>query len=81
VVNIAQVKQTLQSSLAEVGNLLPLFAAADLPNTVLTADLAFLATNPHAMTENVAPAAIARPNSRPWAACSSGPARPTSTCS
>lgn len=49
VVNIGQVKQALQSSLAEVGNLLPLFAAADLPNTVLTADLAFLATNPHAM--------------------------------
>jgi TRAP-type C4-dicarboxylate transport system substrate-binding protein len=49
VVNIVQVKSALQSSLAEVGNLLPLFAAADLPNTVLTADLAFLATNPHAM--------------------------------
>jgi TRAP-type C4-dicarboxylate transport system substrate-binding protein len=49
VVNIGQVKQALQSSLAEVGNLLPLYAAADLPNTVLTADLAFLATNPHAM--------------------------------
>src|SRR5690606_15511435 len=49
VVNIVQVKQALQSSLADVGNLLPLFAAADLPNSVLTADLAFLATNPHAM--------------------------------
>src|SRR5690606_24068089 len=35
VVGIVQVKQALQSSLAEVGNLLPLFAAADLPNTVL----------------------------------------------
>lgn len=49
VVGIAAVKQALQSSLAEVGNLLPLFAAGDLPNTVLTADLAFLATTPHAM--------------------------------
>lgn len=49
VVSIGQVKQALQSSLAEVGNLLPLFAPADLPNTALTGDLAFLATNPHAM--------------------------------
>jgi TRAP-type C4-dicarboxylate transport system substrate-binding protein len=49
VVGITQVKQGLQSSLAEVGNLLPLFVPADLPNLVLTADLAFLATNPHAM--------------------------------
>lgn len=49
VVSIVQVKQALQSSLAEVGNLLPLFVPADLPNTALTADLAFLATNPHAM--------------------------------
>jgi TRAP-type C4-dicarboxylate transport system substrate-binding protein len=49
VVNIVQVKQALQSSLAEVGNLLPLFVPADLPNTALTGDLALLATNPHAM--------------------------------
>jgi len=49
VVGIAAVKQALQSSLAEVGNVLPLFAVGDLPNTVLTADLAFLATTPHAM--------------------------------
>ena len=49
VVNIIQVKQALQSSLAEVGNLLPLFVPGDLPNTALTGDLAFLATNPHAM--------------------------------
>lgn len=49
VVNITQVKQALQSNLAEVGNLLPLFVPADLPSTVLTADLAFLATTPHAM--------------------------------
>lgn len=49
VVGIGKVKEALQSQLAEVGNLLPLFAAADLPNTVLTADLAFLATTPHAM--------------------------------
>lgn len=49
VVGIAQVKQALQSSLAEVGNLLPLYVPADLPSTALTGDLAFLATNPHAM--------------------------------
>ncbi|MBO6718536.1 MAG: C4-dicarboxylate TRAP transporter substrate-binding protein [Rhizobiaceae bacterium] len=49
VVNIVQVKQALQSQLAEVGNLLPLFAPAELPNTALTGDLALLATNPHAM--------------------------------
>jgi len=49
VVNIGQVKQALQSSLAEVGNLLPLYVPADLPNTAFTGDLAFLATNPHAM--------------------------------
>lgn len=49
VVGITQVKNALQSNLAEVGNLLPLFVPADLPDLVLTADLALLATNPHAM--------------------------------
>lgn len=49
VVNIFQVKDALQSSLAEVGNLLPLFVPGDLPNSAITGDLAFLATNPHAM--------------------------------
>lgn len=49
VVNIGTVKQALQSSLAEVGNLLPLFVPADLPNTALMGDLSFLATTPHAM--------------------------------
>lgn len=49
VVSVTQTKQALQSSLAEVANLLPLFVPGDLPNTVLTADLAFLATTPHAM--------------------------------
>lgn len=49
VVNITQVKQALQSSLTEVTNLLPLFIPADLPSTALAGDLAFLATNPHAM--------------------------------
>ncbi|MEZ5889782.1 MAG: TRAP transporter substrate-binding protein DctP [Xanthobacteraceae bacterium] len=49
VVNIVQVKQALQSSLAEVGNLLPLFVPADLPSTALAGDLALQATNPHAM--------------------------------
>ncbi|WP_196259779.1 C4-dicarboxylate TRAP transporter substrate-binding protein [Pelagibacterium limicola] len=49
VVSIGAVKDALQSSLAEVGNLLPLFVPADIPNTALTGDLAFLATTPHAM--------------------------------
>lgn len=49
VVGIFQVKDALQSSLAEVGNLLPMFVPAELPNTALTGDLSFLATNPHAM--------------------------------
>lgn len=49
VVGIVAVKAALQSSLAEVGNLLPAFAAAELPSTVLAGDLALLATNPHAM--------------------------------
>jgi TRAP-type transport system periplasmic protein len=49
VVSVTQTKDALQSSLAEVANLLPLFVPGDLPNTVLTADLAFLATTPHAM--------------------------------
>lgn len=49
VVGITKVKEALQSNLAEVGNLLPLFVPADLPDLVLAADLAFLAPNPHAM--------------------------------
>ncbi|PCJ83439.1 MAG: C4-dicarboxylate ABC transporter substrate-binding protein [Hyphomicrobiales bacterium] len=49
VVSIFEVKKALQSSLAEVGNLLPMFVPAELPNTALTGDLSFLATNPHAM--------------------------------
>lgn len=49
VVGILQVKDALQSSLADVGNLLPLFVPADLPSTAIAGDLAFLATNPHAM--------------------------------
>jgi TRAP-type transport system periplasmic protein len=49
VVNIGQVRQALQSNLAEIGNLLPLFVPADLPSTALAGDLAFLATTPHAM--------------------------------
>jgi TRAP-type transport system periplasmic protein len=53
VVNIVQVRQALQSDLAQVGNLLPLFVPADVPNTALTADLAFLATTPHAMAAAV----------------------------
>lgn len=49
VVNIVQIKDAIQSGLAEVGNLLPLFVPAELPSTALAGDLAFLATNPHAM--------------------------------
>ena len=52
VVGIVAVKQALQSSLAEVGNVLPLFAAGDLPNTVLTAALAFLARQTARHAEN-----------------------------
>jgi TRAP-type C4-dicarboxylate transport system substrate-binding protein len=49
VVNILQIKDALQSSLSEVGNLLPLFVPGDLPSTAIAGDLAFLATTSHAM--------------------------------
>lgn len=49
VANVPNMKASLQSSVAEVGNVLPLYYSADLPNTALMGDLAFLGTDPHAM--------------------------------
>ncbi|MCT7378370.1 C4-dicarboxylate TRAP transporter substrate-binding protein [Chelativorans salis] len=58
VVNIGGMKGALQSSVAEVGNVLPLYYPGDLPNSALVGDLAFLGRDPHvmgaAMTEYVA---------------------------
>lgn len=57
VVNIGNMKASLQSQVTEVGNILPLYYPADLPNSALMGDLAFLGRNPHvmgaAMTEYV----------------------------
>ncbi|WEX10546.1 C4-dicarboxylate TRAP transporter substrate-binding protein [Chelativorans sp. AA-79] len=57
VVNIGGMKGALQSGIAEVGNLLPLYFPGDLPNSALIGDLAFLGRDPHvmgaAMTEYV----------------------------
>ncbi|WP_309083008.1 C4-dicarboxylate TRAP transporter substrate-binding protein [Chelativorans sp.] len=49
VVNIGGMKGALQSGVAEVGNLLPLYFPGDLPNSALVGDLAFLGRNPHVM--------------------------------
>lgn len=49
VVNIGGMKSALQSSIAEIGNFLPLYYPADVPNTALMGDLAFLGKNSHAM--------------------------------
>jgi TRAP-type transport system periplasmic protein len=49
VANIGNMKDSLQSQLVEVGNVLPLYNHADLPNSALIGDLAFLGKNPHAM--------------------------------
>lgn len=53
VVTVGNMKQALQSQIVEVGNILPLFIPADLPNTALTGDLAFLGRVPHAMAAAV----------------------------
>lgn len=57
VVNLIQMKDALQSQVAEVGNLLPLFFPADLPNMALAGELSLTSTNSHAaaaaMTEYV----------------------------
>lgn len=57
VVNIGGMKAALQSSVTEIGNFLPLYYSADVPNSALMGDLAFLGQNSHvmgaAMTEYV----------------------------
>ena len=49
VVNLTQMKDALQSQIAEVGNLLPLYFPADLPMMSVTGQLSLTAQNPHAM--------------------------------
>ncbi|MCB1342971.1 MAG: C4-dicarboxylate TRAP transporter substrate-binding protein [Pseudooceanicola sp.] len=49
VVNLTQMKDALQSQVAEVGNLLPLYFPADLPMMSVTGQLSLTGTNPHAM--------------------------------
>lgn len=57
VVNLVQMKDALLSQVAEVGNLLPLFFPADLPNMALAGELSLTSSNSHAaaaaMTEYV----------------------------
>ncbi len=48
VVNLGQMKDALRSRITEVGNLLPLYFPADLPNMVLAGELSLLGTNPQA---------------------------------
>jgi TRAP-type C4-dicarboxylate transport system substrate-binding protein len=49
VVNVGNMRQSLQSGVTEVGNILPLYSPAELPNTALLGDLASLGKNPYAM--------------------------------
>jgi TRAP-type transport system periplasmic protein len=49
VVSLPQMKDALQSGLANVGNALPLYFAADFPQTGVAGDLALLGRSPHAM--------------------------------
>ena len=49
VVGLGQMKDALQSQLVEVGNLLPLYFPADLPNMSLAGELALSGREPHAM--------------------------------
>lgn len=49
VVNLTQMKDALQSQVAEVGNLLPLYFPADLPMMSVTGQLSLTSKNPHAM--------------------------------
>ncbi|MFD1913736.1 TRAP transporter substrate-binding protein DctP [Halodurantibacterium flavum] len=49
VVTLGQMKDALQSQLVEVGNLLPLYFPADLPNMALAGELALTGRSPHAM--------------------------------
>ncbi len=48
VVNLGQMKDALKSQVVEVGNLLPLYFPADLPNMALTGELSLIGTNPQA---------------------------------
>ena len=48
VVNLIQMKDALQSQIAEVGNLLPLFFPADLPNMALAGELSLTSSNSQA---------------------------------
>jgi TRAP-type transport system periplasmic protein len=49
VVNLGQMKDALQTGLVDVGNLLPLYYPAELPNMALAGELALSGYNPHAM--------------------------------
>ncbi|MBF9030613.1 C4-dicarboxylate ABC transporter substrate-binding protein [Rhodobacterales bacterium HKCCE3408] len=49
VVALPQMADALQTGLADVGNVLPLYFAADFPITGIAGDLALLGRNPHAM--------------------------------
>lgn len=49
VVNLGQMKDALKNQLVEVGNLLPLYFPADLPNMALAGELALSGRNPQAM--------------------------------
>lgn len=49
VVNLGQMKDALQSQIAEVGNLLPLYFPADLPMMAVTGQLSLIGTNSQAM--------------------------------
>ncbi|QOL79422.1 C4-dicarboxylate TRAP transporter substrate-binding protein [Pseudooceanicola spongiae] len=49
VVALPQMKDALQTGLAEIGNALPLYFPADMPITGIAGDLALLGRNPHAM--------------------------------
>lgn len=49
VVGLGQMKDALQSQLTDIGNLLPLYFPADLPNMSLAGELALSGREPHAM--------------------------------
>lgn len=49
VVSLGQMKDALQTGLVDVGNLLPLYFPAELPNMALAGELSLSGTDPHAM--------------------------------
>lgn len=49
VVQLPQMKDALQSGLVDVGNFLPLYFPADMPQTGVAGDLALIGRSPHAM--------------------------------